>query len=267
MKKKNYPNIIELLLYGEVIPIKQKVVDTDNMSHNEFVVWFMHKHKAAINRYVTKRLIKNRYARSDVRAYIQERILDILQKRKAKGNPIEDPKLYFRKLLDYYCIEFQRMYGYIYCMPKRPRCAEAEEEIAQYGFVYLYTDDSNSMDSIKQLGYLDSEITNVACNEEYSIKGLDPDVDSTSWEKIMLMALPEQQEVLKCIFKYNMSVPEAARHLDISVSAAYQRKDRGLQAISGTLATFVDLDDDSWRILNNVNELKDDKIDITNLFL
>ena len=242
-------------------------LESDNITHEEFVVWFMNENKSLINRYIRKRLIPNRYSSSDVKSYIIERILDILKKRKAKDKSIEDPRLYFKKLLDFYCIEYQRMHGYIYAMPKRPRCPEAEEEISQYGFVYLQSDDSLSLDNIPQLGYIDGAIDeNNTFTDNYQIKGVDPGKNSATWDKLMLMALPEDRKVLSCIFTRNMSVPEVSKHLGIAISTAYSRKERGIRTISGTLSSFVNLDKESWEILNNVEYLEDEVISITQFY-
>jgi len=238
------------------------------MPHDDFVLWFLEENKAMINRYAKKRLIPNRYSVSDIRSYITERILDILQKRDAKGRPIEDPRLYFKKLIDFYCIEYQRMHGYIYSMPKRPRCPEAEKEISQYGFVYLENGEGSPMENAPQLGYLDSSLGDGELNlqHRYQVKGESPGSLSEAWERLMSMALPEDREVLSCIFTRDMSVPEVSKHLGIAISTAYTRKERGIRAISGTLATYVDLDTKSWEILGSVNGLDEKDISINQFY-
>lgn len=253
-----------------------KVLDRDvrDMSHEDFVVWFMAYFKSPIDRCIHRRLIPNRYEKSDVRAYIIERILDILKKREAKGRPIEDPKLYFRKLIDFYCVEYQRMHGFIYGMPKRPRCPEAEQEISKYGFVYFNNIDSNSNEitnstynNSHELAYIDANLSNpVNFDTMYQSKGGNPDEETDTWNQLMLMALPEDRELLTCLFRRNMSVPEASRFLEIAVSTAYTRRDRGLRAISGTLCQFVDLDKNRWEILEDITDLDKDKIDISNIY-
>ena len=239
-----------------------------SMSHEEFVLWFLEENKRLINRHASRRLIPNRYSLSDIRSYIAERILDILQKRLAKGNPIEDPRLYFKKLIDFYCIEYQRMHGYIYSMPKRPRCPEAEKEISKYGFVYLENGDNCPAENAPQLGYLDGSLGDeeMTLHYNYQIKGVSPDKPSEAWEKLMCMALPEDREVLSCIFTRNMSVPEVSKYLGIAISTAYTRKERGIRAISGTLATYVDLDDENWEILDNIKDLEEEDVSISQFF-
>ena len=238
------------------------------MAHEDFVVWFLEENKALINRHAKKRLIPNRYSTSDIRSYITERILDILQKREAKGKPIEDPRLYFKKLIDFYCIEYQRMHGYIYSMPKRPRCPEAEKEISKYGFVYLENGENSPIENAPQLGYLDGSLGDDDLNlhYHYQVKGSSPDSLSEAWERLMSMTLPEDREVLSCIFTRNMSVPEVSKYLGIAISTAYTRKERGIRAISGTLASYIDLDTKSWEILNSINTLDEDDISINQFY-
>jgi hypothetical protein len=272
-------NIIDLFLWGT--PMEVEVSKPSNKQSKEapedfsqFVVWFMDKNKGVILRHIRRRLIPNRYSVEDVQAYMKERMLDILQKRLAKGNPIEEPKIYFRKLIDFWCVEYQRMHGFCYGLPKRPRCPEAEEEISQYGFVYLPHDQSEngdgntySTDRISQLGYIDSSNTDPdSYEDEYKVVGQEPDEHTEAWASLMDMALPEDREILICIFRYNLTVPQVSKELGIAVSTAYQRRDRGLRAISGTLASFIDLDQDSWRILNETAELPKEDIDIGQFF-
>jgi hypothetical protein len=242
--------------------------EVDNLDDQDFVVWFLEENKSLIRRYVTKRLIPNRYAPSDVRAYIAERILDILSKRRAKAQAIREPRLYFKKLIDFYCIEYQRMHGYIYGMPKRPRCPEAEAEISQYGFIYFPTDEENSVESLPQLGYIDARLDNTESYQtaEYQIHGVESDIESTVWLKLMTMVLPEDQKVLSCIFRRNMSVPEVSKHLRIAISTAYARKERGLKAISGTLTSFIDLDQERWRVINEIHEVEPARVDIKQFY-
>ena len=241
--------------------------DPDDMSYEDFVVWFMEENKKLIARYVYRRLIPNRYAPSDVRAYFIERVLDILKKRKEKGRPIREPKLYFKKLIDFYCIEYQRMHGYIYGMPKRPRCPQAEEEISQYGFIYFPTDEDSTTDNIPQLGYIDASLGDTQLyGESFQIKRTEPDQETEVWRNLMSMVLPEDKRVLSCIFRRNMSVPEVSRHLNIAISTAYARRERGLRCISGTLSSFVDLDQDNWRIIQDIDILEDEDVSIDQFY-
>ena len=89
---------------------------------NEFVSNFMTKYSSLISSVGRKYLIPNRYTIDDIRQYIAERIILILTSRLSKAsNQIEDPEKYFKSCITYYCIEYQRMHGYTFELPKRPR--------------------------------------------------------------------------------------------------------------------------------------------------
>jgi hypothetical protein len=229
------------------------------MDHKDFVVWFIEYNSAIINKYVTKRLIPNRYSKEDVKSYMSERMLDILAKRAAKGKAIKNPRIYFAKLIDFWCIEYQRMHGYIYGMPKRPRNLEAEAEISKYGFVYLDTKQTSKntqgFEESPQLAYVNEETTLEGNYEElgYQIKGEDPGLDSSAWTVLMNMIQPEDQAVMNCLYKMNMSIPEASRHLGIAVSTAYARKERALIAISGLVVTRKSSKQKSWKVINKLS--------------
>ena len=264
MKKKyTYIDLLEIL--QQVDTYTREEGEPHRTQHKEFVEWFMKKYNTGISSCIRRRLIPNRYSVSDVKAYITERILDILKKRQAKGKPIEDPKLYFRSLISFYCVEFQRMHGYIYCLPKRPRDIPAEQEISQYGFVYFNTKTTGSSDDVSQLGYIDASLGTEE-DPEFTVKGLDPSIANKSWDQLMLMVLPEDKAVLECLFIRNLSIPEASKELGIATSTAYQRRDRGLSCLSGCLATYVDLDQESWEILKDVTKLPEDVIDIKQFY-
>lgn len=244
-------------------------------THDEFILWFLEYNKSIINRYIMKRLIPNRYDPSDIKAYMAERMLDILAKRDAKDKSIENPRIYFGKLIDFWCIEYQRMHGYCYGMPKRPRCPEAEQEIAKYGFVYMDSsepaDDSNYYGFSEQakLAYVDATLTPDTENYElrgYAVKSQDPGELSSSWSALMKMILPEDRPVIECLFVRDMSIPEASKHLGIAVSTAYTRRDRAMLSLSGHLMSSVDLDNKTWKILNDVNTLTKDQGEINSLF-
>lgn len=215
--------------------------------YGEFVVWFMEKNKGRINKYAYRRCIPNRYTTDDICSYIAETILRTLQRRKRVGNPIEEPKLYFSKLIDYYCVEFQRMHGFIYGLPKRPRSPEAEQEIGKHGFNYL--------EPTTEIGYVDCGVHD-GDNESFShyeMRGQEPEENSPTWNKLLNLARPDDQKLLECVYEQNMSVPEASRHLGIAISTAYQRANRGLKAISGHVAMNVNLDQANWKVFKEID--------------
>lgn len=246
----------------------------NELPHEEFVIWFLEYNNAIISKYIIKRLIPNRYDPSDVKAYMGERMLDILHKRKAKGRAIKNPRIYFGKLIDFWCIEYQRMHGYIYGMPKRPRNVAAEEEISKYGFVYLNTPDSvktaEGFYQSPQLAFIDLSLTpgdNTYYQEAgYQFKGGDPGVSSAFWNKLMSTVLPEDKQVLECLFVMNLSIPDTSKHLGIAISTAYTRRDRGLATISGLVTNSnIDTDQASWKTLNDISQIRSSSVDITEL--
>lgn len=243
-----------------------------NMPYQDFAVWFLEYNKVIINRYIQRRLIPNRYEPSDIRAYMAERIIDILEKRSAKGKPIANPRTYFGRLIDFWCIEYQRMHGYIFGMPKRPRNALAEEEISKYGFVYFETDEASKESNYNQnpeLSYVDANIT---ANHEhfglmgYQKKGDDPGEVTAAWDSMMNMVLPEDRDILHCLFRMGMSIPEAGKYLGIAVCTAYARRDRAFCTISGYLMSGVDLNQETWKILDETKDIKSSSSDISSLF-
>lgn len=248
--------------------------ELNNLPYENFVLWFLEYNSAIIAKHISRRLIPNRYDPADVKAYMGERMLDILHKRKKKNKAIQNPRIYFGKLIDFWCIEYQRMHGYIYGMPKRPRNVAAEEDIAQYGFVYLDTDKSmkslNGFHESPELAFIDVNLSqgdNSYYQEAgYQFKGIDPGTPSVFWNKLMTNILPEDRQVLECMFAMNMSIPDVSKHLGIAISTAYTRRDRGLSTLSGLIVNSnINVEQASWRTLNDISQLKSSSVDITEL--
>ena len=242
--------------------------DLNKMKHKDFVVWFLDYNKSVISRYIARRLIPNRYDPSDIISYMAERMLDILKKRKAKGRAIKNPRIYFSKLIDFWCIEYQRMHGYCYGMPKRPRCPEAEQEIGKHGFVYFEAPMEGSASTAygfmesPALSYIDINITDSTAYEPkgYILKGDDPGKISPAWINLMRMIQPEDRPVMDCLFRRDMTIPETSKFLDIAVSTAYTRRDRALLTLSGYLASSLDLDENSWKIIADLPKIPVDNL-------
>ena len=233
----------------EVVAKKKKLSVEAPLDYGEFVVWFMTKNKSRINKLAYKRCISNRYTVEDVCSYIQQSILQTLIRRKAVGRPITEPKLYFSKLINFYCVEHQRMHGYIYSLPKRPRAPEAEKEINKHGFNYL--------EPTTDIGYIDSTVDDDtrADFSHYDLKGVETDSSSLAWKSLMEIVKEEDKAVLTCVHMMNMSVPEASRHLGIAISTAYTRANRGTAAISGSVALHVNLDQPNWKVMVQIEEV------------
>jgi hypothetical protein len=183
---------------------------------NEFVVIFMTKYNSLIGSLGRKYLIPNRYTIDDIKQYISERIIQILSNRLASDkNQIEDPEKYFKSCLDFYCIEYQRMHGYIFELPKRPRknCELDEQHIRSYGFKYL--DDIST--------------------EEYNSLIFEDKVDGPKvnpvWAKLLSFLSKEEADVIDCIFNKNLTWLETSRFLGVPQSTCWLRKDRAIEKI------------------------------------
>jgi len=226
--------------------------------HRDFARWFVKEYSSQLYKSISRRLIPNRYSIDDVKHYMIERILDILDKREQRGNPIEEPKTYFRKLIPYWCVEFQRMHGFIYSLPKRPRDANAEKDIGQHGFVYLNSDynvdenNSNNEHAI-QTSYIECSFNEpIKYLNQYKVVGNDPDEISPAWEVLMGALKEEEADIISCLFRYNLTVPQAAKKLGIAVSTAYQRKERALNILSGYIVANTSINDISWITLKGL---------------
>lgn len=181
-----------------------------------FVTEFMKKHNSLINAVGRKFLIPNRYNIDDIKQYISERIIQILSNRLEENtNNINDPEKYFKSCISFYCIEYQRMHGYIFELPKRPRknCEQDESYIRSFGFKYL-GDMTNE------------EYNSLITREESSGNDI-----STSWKNLLDVLSKEEAEVIDCIFNKNLTWQETSAHLGVPQSTCWIRKDRALEKI------------------------------------
>jgi len=196
---------------------------------NTFVLDFMSKHNSLISTVGKKYLIPNRYNIDDIKQYVAERIIKILTSRLEAGtNQIENPEKYFKSCLDYYCIEYQRMHGYIFDLPKRPRknCQEEEAEIRSMGFKYLEditVEESNQL----QISY------------EHEQELLDAPIPSDSiWSYLTGCLSKEEADVIECVFAKNMTWIETSRYLGVPQSTCWFRKNRALQKLYNACLTL-----------------------------
>lgn len=184
---------------------------------NSFVESFMSKFNSLINSIGRKYLIPNRYTIDDIKQYIAERLVQIMTNRlNDQNNKIEDPEKYFKSCLDFYCIEYQRMHGYIFELPKRPRknCEEDEKHIRSYGFKYLEDMSTEEYNSLTVEDSIDHEKE-----------------DSLIWKIILSVLSKEEAEVIDCIFNKNLTWLETSKHLDVPQSTCWIRKDRAIDKI------------------------------------
>lgn len=183
---------------------------------NEFALEFMSKYSSLINSIGRKYLIPNRYSIDDIKQYIAERIVQILSKRLAvEGNQIENPEKYFKSCLDFYCIEYQRMHGYIFELPKRPRknCELDEQHIRSYGFKYIGDISTEEYNSLIIEDKEEVEQVNVV------------------WDTLVSILSKEETDVIDCIFNKNLTWLETSKHLNVPQSTCWIRKERAIDKI------------------------------------
>lgn len=196
------------------------------MTTNEFVMYFMDKYNTLLNRVCQKYMIPNRYSIEDIKQYVAEKITTIMNNRDNTKDPITNPEGYFKSCLDYYGIEFQRMHGYIFDLPKRPRRNSVEEEaqIKSYGFKYL---DDITIEEGAEL------------YQEIDIEPPDPGLQSTVWKELTKALTPEETRVLECIYINNMTWSETSKHLGVAQSTCWFRKNRALNKIYDACLTMT----------------------------
>jgi RNA polymerase sigma factor (sigma-70 family) len=183
----------------------------------------MSKYDKLINRIAKKYLIPNRYTTDDIKQYISERIIKILSSRLDDvENKIDDPEKYFKSCLDFYCIEYQRMHGFIFDLPKRPRknCEVDEKSARSFGFKYfgdLTIEEANSLQEYT----LEKTLTE---NQK-----LGP--ETPVWSALTGLLATEEAEVLGCIYLKNMTWAETSDHLGVAQSTCWFRKNRAIKKI------------------------------------
>ena len=193
------------------------------MTHNKFVEFFFDKYKTLLSSVIRKYLIPNRYNTDDVKQYIAEKILHILNSR-AEDNKIKDPEMYFKSCLDFYCIEYQRMHGYIFELPKRPRknCQEDESSARALGFKYigdLTIDETNAL--LMSDEYL-----------EYTPASIEFDIANRPvWAALTGLLCVEEANVIECIYLKNMTWAETSSYLNVAQSTCWFRKSRALNKL------------------------------------
>ena len=190
---------------------------------NIFVAYFMTKYDKLISRISKKYLIPNRYNTDDIKQYISERIIKILSSRlEDNENKIDDPEKYFKSCLDFYCIEYQRMHGFIFDLPKRPRknCEIDEKSARSYGFKYfgdMTIEEENSLQEFT----LEKTLSE---NQE-----LGP--ETIVWSSLTGLLLSEEAQVLGCIYMRNMTWAETSDYLGVAQSTCWFRKNRAIKKI------------------------------------
>jgi len=205
--------------------------DWSELSNRNLVEVFILKHRPLIKTLGRRYLIPNRYSVEDIEAYVAERMLSILQARQHSTNQILDREKYFLNCLVFYCIEYQRLNGFIFCLPKRPRknAIEQELEAKSRNFYYLndtMLDDSSLVDNNKEV--------------------IDPGLDSEVWCSLTGYLHTSDALVVECIHKMSMTLKETSLHLGVAQSTCLTRRDRAYKTlfsvfdnISGTIHVTV----------------------------
>lgn len=188
----------------------------ENLTITEFVEFFLNKHRSLIRNVARRYRIPNRYSVEDIESYICERINTILVSRQGSQNPILNREKYFLNCLTFYCIEYQRLNGFIFCLPKRPRTNAVEDELEakSRGFQYLndtMLDDSSLIDSNKD--------------------PVDPGLDSNIWVALTGCLYYSDASIVECIHKMNMTLKETSAHLGVAQSTCLTRRDRAYRMI------------------------------------
>lgn len=191
---------------------------SDLINIPEFVLEFMTKYNSLINKIGSRYLIPNRYNIDDIKQYISERIMHILSNRteNSADNDIKNPDKYFKSCINFYCIEYQRMHGYIFELPKRPRkhCEEDEKYIRSFGFKYL---DDMTTDEYNSLLVEDDR--------------KDDKTNTIVWKTLLSILSNEEADVLDCIFNKKLTWLETSQYLGVHQSTCWFRKNRAIEKI------------------------------------
>lgn len=193
-------------------------MDITYSNPQQFTEDFIAKYNSILSRIARRYLIPNRYTVDDIKQYISERILQILKNRNVSNtsNVIESPEKYFRSCITFYCVEYQRMHGYIFDLPKRPmKNYEEDESLArQYGFKYLK---DITKEEAESLVYKDPDY-------------VDP-IDNNVWSILTGLLDSEEANIVDCIYSRSMTLSETSKHLGVAQSTCWFRRNRAITKI------------------------------------
>lgn len=214
----------------------------------KFVEYFMSKYNLLIIRIGRRYMIPNRYDIEDIKQYISERIMSIYLNRLDNAtNLIEDPEKYFRSCIQFYCTEFQRMHGYIFDLPKRPRknCVEDEKDAKAWGFKYLGDLTIDEYNSVYQNG-IDKDLSETAQEP----------TTSNTWDALTGLLNKSEADVIECIFLRKMTWAETSEHLEVAQSTCWFRKNRAVEKIFNALDEMDGSIADNLKLLLRNNSYK-----------
>jgi hypothetical protein len=190
--------------------------DWKDLSNRDFVEAFVLKHRPLIKTLGRRYLIPNRYSVQDIEEYIAERMLSILAARQHSTNQILDREKYFLNCLVFYCIEYQRLNGFIFCLPKRPRKNAIDDELEAKGRNFHYLNDTMLDDP------------SLVQSDEAPP---DPGMDSEVWTSLTGYLHDTDARVVECIHKMNMTLKETSLHLGVAQSTCLTRRDRAYKTL------------------------------------
>ena len=194
--------------------------ETNELTDDEFVAYFAKKYGALMKSVARRYLIPNRYTVDDIVQYVLERIVTILRSRQETDNKILNRENYFLNCLTFYCIEYQRMHGFIFCLPKRPRTNAREDELTAKSKDFTYLNESMFDDpQLIQESTLGDEIPINPENMPIwcALTGMLPHTDDA--------------DVIDCVFRRNMTLLETSLHLGVAQSTCLNRRNRALKNI------------------------------------
>lgn len=206
----------------------------EDLSNEEFVAAFIKKHRPLIKTVGRKYLIPNRYAIQDIEGYITERLLAILYSRQDSDNKILDREKYFLNCLVFYCIEYQRLNGFVFCLPKRPRKNAIADEL-----------DAKS----RQFQYINHTMYDDPSLVDYNGEAEDPGVESAVWSALTGHMHNTDADVIDCVHRKNMTLKETSLYLGVAQSTCLTRRDRAYRTI------FRIFDSMSGDISGNIKKL------------
>lgn len=181
----------------------------------------MSRHRPLIRNIARRYRIPNRYSVEDIESYIAERVNTILTARQGSDKPILSREKYFLNCLTFYCIEYQRLNGFVFGLPKRPRNNAIEDELEAKGRGFQYLNDTMVNDS-----------SLVDLNESAS----DPGTDTNLWVTLTGCLYPSDASIIECIHKMNMTLKETSLHLGVAQSTCLTRRDRAYKMIFGAFS-------------------------------
>lgn len=199
----------------------------------EFLEEFQAKHSKLLKLVAAKYVIPNRYSVEDIVHHFLIKIMEILKERIDSNNPIENWEKYFKSCLDFYGIEFQRMHGFIFGLPKRPRrpYVNQENEAKQRKFKYW---DSMTEDELN--------------SDQFVYEEVDPPYDGSTeiWENLMSILDESDRVILECIYIRGLTWAQTAEFVQrpqstcwFKCKAALEKIKSHVQAISPDSAKTI----------------------------